>query len=111
MGDEQAARGTVSGEERGKVLDLPVCRRSDPRLCSRAPVSDREDEVTDTGGHGHPIRMLPLRGVLGMSIWTKSPGPGLTGGITYPSWSGSSLASARRSWKALLVRRMPGTPC
>lgn len=87
MGDGHAVRGIVSGrccrrdgcdedrvELQGEALDLPVCRCSDPHLCSRALVSDREDEVTDTGGHGHLIRMLPLRGVLGMSIWAKSPG-------------------------------------
>lgn len=87
MEDRQVVRGIVSGrrcrreccgEERfelqGKALDLPVRRCSDPHLCSRALVSDREDEVMDADGRGHLIRVLPLRDILGMSIWAKSLG-------------------------------------
>lgn len=86
MEDGQAVRGIVSSgccrrdgcgdrvELQGEALDLPACRCSDPQLCSRALVSDKENEVIDADGHRHLIRMLPLRGVLGMSIWPKSPG-------------------------------------
>lgn len=65
------------------------------------------------GGEGRRCLIRMPLGSLSLEVFWPRPTRGRPRArprIAYPSWPGNALGSLGRRWKALQVKRMPGTP-